>query len=298
MFELPLQIMSYEERFARRRMFSSYTMVVMSISLMLYVLGLLIAFVVNSNSLLNKLQENLGIQVIVDEFYSNDELNFDIKQLYMMPFTKQIVLTTNEEAAEELTAELGEDFIGFIGYNPLPTSFELKVNADYANPDSLALISQYLYQQKYVESVSDQEQMIRRLNDTRYNVGIVLLALVLLFMLIDVIIINNTVKLSIYSHRSVIKTMQTIGATTNFIRKPFISRSLFHGLLGATIAVIMLALTIYALINFYPDMEFILSVYEFVGVLIIIYIFGIMVAFFTALFAVNKYLDVRTKLLY
>ena len=81
------------------------------------------------------MQENLGIQVIVDEFYSNDELNFDIKQLYMMPFTKQIVLTTNEEAAEELTAELGEDFIGFIGYNPLPTSFELKVNADYANPD-------------------------------------------------------------------------------------------------------------------------------------------------------------------
>ena len=290
--------MNHEEKFTRRRLASSYAMVIISISLMLYVLGVLLVFVVNSNSLINNLKENLGIEVIVKDNFDEEELRFDLKQLYLKPYTKQIIFTSNEEAAKELSEELDEDFVGFIGYNPLPTSFELKVHSDYSNPDSLNMITTYLQKQNYVKSISTQEPMINRLNNTKKHAGILMILIIILFAVVNIIIINNTIKLSIYSHRTVIKTMQTIGATTSFIRKPYIEKSLLQGLMGATIAVILLSLTVNAIINYYPDFELILHLSEYLGVVLLIYVFGIAIVFFTALFAVNKYLDIRTKLLY
>ena len=276
-----------------RRLTSSYIMVIISISLMLYVLGLLLVFVINSNSLINNLRENIGIEVMVKDDYDEDELRFAIKQLYLKPYTKQVKLTTGDEAAEALAKELDEDFIGFIGYNPIPTSFEFTVKSEYSNPDSLTQITNYLKSRKYVQSVSTQDEMIERINRTKVRTGVMMMILVVIFTLINIIIINNTVKLSIDLNRKIITTQQTIGAEPSFIRRPYIGMSMFEGLIGAAIAIILLSVTLYAMIRYYSDIQLIMHVNAFIGVVMLIFVFGMTITFFTALFAVNK--NIRNK---
>ena len=291
--------MNQEEKFTHRRLVSSYRGVIISISVMLYLLGLLLVFIGNTNSLLNNVKENIGIEVIVKDLYDEDELRFNIRQLYLKPFTKQVILTTNEEAAKDLADKLDEDFVGFIGYNPLPTSFELKVHSEYANPDSLKMIESYLNSQKYVKSVSTQEQIIRRLNNSRKSTSSILFAFVLIMVLIVIVIIHSTMKLTVFANRNIIKTMQTIGATTSFIRMPYIRKSLYQAVLGATFAVIALMLTLLIMVKFmYSDFEILLRMKDIIGIVVIIYVFGLVITLFTSVFAINKYLDIRKKILY
>ncbi|MDD4142663.1 MAG: permease-like cell division protein FtsX [Bacteroidales bacterium] len=290
--------MNQEELFNRRRLRSSYASVIISISLMLYLSGLFLFMVINTNKLIEKLTENIGITVVLKEGVKEGDLNFFLKKLHLRPYTKEIIYTSKEQAAAEMTEDLGESFIDFIGYNPLPSSFELKVLSDYSNRDSLAVITKELTAYNFVYSVSAQYDMVDNLNKTKTRVSVIMLSLNVFLLILIVVIINNTIKLAVYANRYLIKTMQMIGATCSFIRKPYLVRGLMQGFVGATFAVLFLSLTIFAVVSHYPDVEILLSLSQYVLVLLFVYALGILVSFFTSLFAVNKYLKIRTKILY
>ncbi|MDR2085121.1 MAG: permease-like cell division protein FtsX [Bacteroidales bacterium] len=290
--------MNQEEKFNKRRLRSSYANVVISISLMLYLCGVLMFFVFNTNKIIDRLRESIGITVILKDNIKDSDLHVFIKQLYLKPYAKHITYTSKEDAAQEMAEDLGESFVDFIGYNPLPSSFELQVFSEYSNSDSLSVIHNELIKEKFIDSVSAQYDMIDNLNKTKTRLSALLLFLMAILLLIIIIIINNTIKLSIYSNRHLIKTMQMIGATCSFIRRPYLSRSIVQGMIGATISVILMSVTIFLLARYYPDLEVLLSISQLILIILATYIFGICVSFFTSLFAVNKYLNIRTKILY
>jgi len=290
--------MSQEEKFNKRRLRSSYVSVVISISLMLYLCGVLMFFVFNTNKIIDRLRESIGITVILKDNAKDSDLQAFIKQLHLKPYTKHIKYTSKEDAAHEMAEDLGESFVDFIGYNPLPSSFELQVFSDYSNSDSLAIIHNDLVKVNFIDSVSAQYDMIDNLNKTKTRLSVILLFFMGILLLIIIIIINNTIKLAIYSNRHLIKTMQMIGATRTFIRRPYLSRSIVQGIVGATISILLMSLTIYLFTNYYSDLEVLLRVSELCLIIFGIYLLGICVSFFTSLIAVNKYLNIRTKILY
>ncbi|MCK9301921.1 MAG: permease-like cell division protein FtsX [Bacteroidales bacterium] len=290
--------MNQEEKFNKRRLRSSYANVIFSVSLMLYLCGLLLLFVFNTNFIIDNLRENIGITVVLDDDVDDVDVRFFLKKLYLKPFTKEITYTSKDEAAAELAQDLGENFIEFIGFNPLPSSFELKVYSDYSNNDSLKVIYDVLKTNKCVSSVSAQYDMIDNLNKTKVRLSIILIALNVLLLFIIIVVINNAIKLSIYANRQQIKTMQMIGATAAFIRRPYLLKGLIQGVIGATISAILLSLTICVIVMYYPDIQILLSPIQFVLVFGFVYVFGVLIAFLTTYPAVNKYLNVKMKILY
>lgn len=290
--------MNHEEKFNKKRLRSSNISVVGSISLMLYLSGLLMLFVLNTNRIIDNLRENIGITVVLKDNTKDEELHYFVKDLFLKTYTKDVTYTSKEEAAREMIDDLGESFIDFIGFNPLPSSVELNVYSNYSNKDSLNVITEDLMKYKFIDSVSAQYDMIDNLNKTKTRLSALLLTLNVILLIIIVVVINNTIKLSIYSNRHQIKTMQMIGATGNFIRKPFLKKGLLQGVLGATISVIMVSITLYLVLGYYPDIEVLLSLFQYLLIVVLLYFLGILISFFTSYFAVNKYLDVKTKILY
>ncbi|MDL2227950.1 permease-like cell division protein FtsX [Bacteroidales bacterium OttesenSCG-928-K03] len=290
--------MNQEEKFNKRRLRSSYANVVISISLMLYLCGVLMFFVFNTNKIIDRLRESIGITVILKDNIKDSDLQVFLKEIYLKPYTKHVKYTSKEDAALEMAEDLGESFVDFIGYNPLPSSFELQVFSDYSNSDSLEVIYKDLIKVKFIDSISAQYDMIDNLNKTKTRLSAILLVLTAILLVIIITIINSTIKLSIYSNRHLIKTMQMIGATSTFIRRPYLSRSVVQGMLGATISIILMSVTIYLFTGYYSDMEVLLSISQIILIILVTYFLGICVSFFTSLFAVNKYLNIRTKILY
>lgn len=176
--------MNQEEKFNKRRLRSSYASVVISMSLMLYLCGILLFFVFNMNKIIDRLRENIGITVVLKDNVKDSDLQVFLKQMYLKPYTKHITYTSKEDAALELAEDLGESFIDFIGYNPLPSSFELQVFSDYSNSDSLTVIQDELIKVKFIDSVSAQYDMIDNLNKTKARMSTIIIVFMAIFLLI------------------------------------------------------------------------------------------------------------------
>ena len=287
-----------ESGISRSRLRSSYLTSIISISLVLFLLGLVGFLLLNARKLSDHVKENIGFSIFLKENIREVDIIRLQKRLDAMPFVKSTDYVTKEEAAKEYQQELGEDFTGFLGYNPLPASIEVRFIASFANPDSIARIEKEILNWDEVSEVFYQKSLIHLVNDNIRKISLIILAFSGLLFLIALALINNTIRLSVYSKRFLIKTMQLVGATKAFIRRPFLKKSTTHGIYAAIIALLLLTAVIYFAQKELPGIVG-FSDPEILAILFCsVIVLGIIFNWISTFFAVNKYLRMRSDDLY
>ena len=290
--------MKSNEKIALRKLRSSYLTSVVSISLVLFMIGLVGLLVLTSGQLSNYVKENINVSVILKDNVKDIDVKHLQKTLDASDYVKSTKFVSKDEAAKNFEKELGEDFTNFLGYNPLLSSIDVKLKADYANIDSLKIIEAKLLKNSEVKEVFYQKSLIHLVNKNVKKVSLIFLVFSALLFLISLTLINNTIRLSVYSKRLIINTMQLVGATRNFIRKPFLFKSIILGLIASIFAIALLSVVIY---YFQREAYQIISFnnVSIIGILfLIVIIIGVLISLISTYFSVNKYLRMKTQNLY
>ena len=277
---------------------SSSITTVVSLSLVLFMLGLLGIIILNTRKLSDNVKEKIGFQVILNDDANESDVADFTKTLGSSDFVKSTEFVTKEAAAKRLQEDLGEDFINFLGYNPLLSSINVHLKAGYANADSLAWIEKDLLQSKLVKEVIYQKSLVSMINENVNKISIVILIFSGLLMLIALALINNTIRLSIYSKRFIIKTMQLVGATQGFIRRPFVLKGIKHGIYGAIIAIGMLIGVLYFAQQQLPELKELQDEVMLLSLFGIVILLGIIISWVSTSLAVRKYLRLKSDDLY
>ncbi len=287
-----------EEAIVGRRLKTSYISTVVSITLVLFVFGLLGMVMLHARKLSDHVKENLGFSVILHDNAKSAEVSHLQKTLDVMPAVKSTEYISSDKAAEDLMEELGEDFIEFLGYNPLFPSIEVRLNASYANPDSLAPFEAEVIKNRIVREVHYQKDLVSLVNDNVKKIGIGLLVFSVLLLAIAFALINNTIRLSVFSKRFLIKSMQLVGATQAFIRKPFVIQGVIQGLIGATLAILLLLGVLYAGQRQIPELVSFQDTNMLLSLFVLVIFLGILISWISTHLAVKKYLRIKTDYLY
>jgi cell division transport system permease protein len=286
------------DKFQKRRLISSYFSVVLSVFLVLFLLGVLGLFIINSKKLADDFKENIAMTV----FFKNEANDSILKafgtELKSSRFAKSYDYVTKEAAAKQHTDIIGEDFMEFLGENPLQNSYDIHLKADYVIKDSIAKIETRLRKNAMVSDIVYDKQLVNLVNDNIKKVSMWILIISGFLAVIAVLLINSSLRLSIHSNRFIIKTMQMVGATKAFIRKPFVMRSIKLGMIGAGLAIIaLIGLLIYVQTNF-PNLG-ILDDKALIGlVLLAVLGVGILITWLSTYFATQRFLNLRTDDLY
>lgn len=290
---------SSEQSYQKRRLFTSYFWVVVSIFLVLLLMGLQGFFLLNAQKLADYFREQVPMSIYFTESATDVEMSQLEKTLQMADYTKSADFVSKEEGAERTRSELGEDFMKTLdGYNPLPNSIDVRLKADYVNDSGIDSIVSDLESKKYVEEVNYDRPLISMLNQNIQRITIWMLAVSGVFILIAFLLINSSIRLSIYAKRFTIKTMQMVGATKGFIRRPFIWSGVKLGLIGAIMAMVAVGVGIYYMDERFPQLG-LMSDVELLGVLFgCIFIAGILITLISTWFATTRYLNLRTDQLY
>lgn len=288
----------YIERYQKRRLISSYFSVTISIALVLFLLGILGLLVLNTKKLADHFKEQITISVFLKDSAKPVEIDQLQKSLAMAEYTKTAIYVSKEDAAEQYSEDIGENFQEFLGYNPLKNSFDVNLKADFVSPEQVSEIAENLTQKTFVEEVSYDKPLISLLNDNVKKISLWILLASALFMVIAVILINSSIRLSIYSKRFIIKTMQMVGATKTFIRKPFIANNVKLGIYGGLIALVGLAIVLYYVNATFPE----LGIFEDTGLLAFLFLgvlaLGVLISYISTYFATQRFLNLRTNDLY
>jgi len=290
--------MKPQKKVNKKKLQASYLTTIVSISLVLFMLGLLGILVLNSKKLSDHVRENIGFSIIMNQGVKEARIMELKKNLDAADFVKYTEYITPEEAAEELQKDLGEDFIDFLGYNPLLPSIDLRLNAQYANIDSLKVIETALLENSDIKEVYYQESLIEMINDNIKRMGFFILVFSGLLLIMATALISNTIRLSVYSKRFLIRTMQLVGATKSFIRTPFVLTGILHGLISALIASVALVGILYILMQEVPEL---VSIKDFNSLAILfafVVLAGVLITWLSNLSAVNKYLKAKPEDLY
>ena len=286
------------ERYQKRKLISSYFSVVLSISLVLFLLGVLGLLVLNTKKMADHFKEQITISVFLKDNAKQVEVDQLQKSLTMAEYTKSATYVSKEEAAEKHSEDIGENFQDFLGYNPLKNSIDVQLNADFVTPDQLEEIAKEINSKGYVDEVSYDKPLIGLLNDNVKKISLWILVASGVFTFIAVLLINSSIRLSIYSKRFIIKTMQMVGATKVFIRRPFIWTNLKLGVLGAVIAMMCLGGVLYYINDNFPE----LGLTEDPIILLIlfasVFVLGIFISLISTYFATQRFLNLRTDELY
>ena len=269
-----------------------------STTLVLLLLGMMFFFVLAAQNLSDYVKENVNFSILLSDDMKEPAILRMQQQLNDRPFVKQSVYISKEEALKEQTREMGTNPADFLGYNPFPASIEIKLYSQYANVDSIAGIEKLLKQNINVQEVLYQKSLIEAVNKNIRNISLVLVGLAVLLSFISFVLINNTIRLIIYSKRFLIHTMKLVGASPWFIRRPFLGTLLFMGVLSAFLAIALLMSLAYWLVYYEPKLISVLStrilIYVSVGVLLC----GVLLTVLCAYFSVNKYLRMNATHLY
>jgi cell division transport system permease protein len=277
----------------KRKLLNSYFVSTLSITLLLFLVGLLSYMVFNAKYINDYVRENIGFSLVLDENVRDVDLLKLQKLLAARPEVKSATYVDAETAAQQLQEELGEDFIGFLGYNPLHASIDIKLYAPYTHNDSLVNLEQKFMEYSNVEEVYYQRNLVHLINENTNKIGFVLLALGIIMLLIFITLINNTIRLSIYSKRFIINTMQLVGATRSFIRKPFVSKSVIQGLTGALLANVALLVVFSSFNSGFSEMVSYGTTEVTIAVFGLVFVFGALISWLSTHFAVNKFLRLR-----
>ena len=269
-----------------------------STTLVLVLLGIIVLFVMTAQNLSTFVKENIKISVLI-----NDEMNeAAIKQmestLKLAPYAKSVEYISKEQALQEEIAAQGVDPTEFIGMNPYTASFEININADHANPDSVSKAVKQLKGDSNVVDVIYSKDLIKSVNDNIRKVSIILLIIAALFTYISFALINNTVRLTIFSKRFIINTMKLVGASWSFIRRPFLVNGFTLGIVSAILADAAILSGLYWLHNFEPIIHAVIGFKDIVVVSAAVFLFGIIITFFCTFFSINKYLKMNSRELY
>lgn len=278
--------------------FSSSVSVVISLSLVLFIVGMLCLILINAQKVSNYVKENIGFTVMLKETISEVEVMRFQKELDANNFSKSTKLVSKEQATEELQIELGEDFVEFLGYTPLLTSIDVQLNADYANSDSLIQVKNELLQNINVFEVYYQEDLVEKINSNVNRIAIFLLGFCLLLFIIAFVLINNTIRLSVYSKRFLIKTMKLVGAKNSFIQKPFLISGVYQGLYGAIFAIFMLIGSVQLI---QKETANILNITDLkiIGIVFLLILFsGLCISWISTYLSVKKYIKLTENKLY
>ena len=273
-----------------RKIVSSSVSVIISLSLVLFVLGLLSLFLINAQRLTNYVKENIGFSIMIKENIKEIELIEFNKILDGESFTKNTEFVSKEEATKDLENELGEDFVSFLGFNPIMASIDVKLNSNYANNDSLNNISRELQKSKIVHEVYYQKNLIERLNNNIRKISFFLLIFSLILFFISFALINNTIRLSVYSKRFIIRTMSLVGAESQFIQKPFLINGVYQGLYSAIFAVFLLIGSIQLI---QKETANILNIndLQIIGIVfIVLFCSGVIISVASTFFAVRRFI--------
>ena len=289
---------SKEAKSTGRRLKTSYFTTVISMSLVLFMLGLLGLIVLHARKLSDHVKENIGISIFLKENVKEVDIIQLQKSLDASKFVKSTEYITKEQAAKTLQEDLGEDFINFLGYNPLTSSIDVHLHASYANNDSISWIENELLANAKIKEVFYQKSLVAMVNENVQKISFILMGFSSLLLMIAIVLINNTIRLSIYSKRFLIKSMQLVGATRSFIRKPFILNGIAQGIYGAFIAIGMLVGVLYLAQKEIPELFELQDMELFLYIFGMILILGIFISWICTTFAVTKFLRLKTEDLY
>ncbi|TRX38489.1 FtsX-like permease family protein [Flavobacterium sp. ZT3R18] len=286
------------EKFQKRRLISSYFSVVLSVFLVLFLLGILGLFIINSKKLADDFREKIAMTVFFKNEANDTILKSFGQELKATQFAKSFVYVSKEQAAKEHTDIIGEDFVTFLGENPLQNSYDIHLKADYVIKDSIAKIESQLRKNPMVSDIVYDKQLVNLVNDNIKKVSMWILIISAFLTFIAVLLINSSLRLSIHSNRFIIKTMQMVGATKAFIRKPFVMRSIKLGMIGAGLAILALIGVLIYLETSFPDLG-ILDDKLLIGLVLIgVFGIGILITWLSTYFATQRFLNLRTDDLY
>ncbi len=290
--------MKRDKKSTKWKIRSSYLSSIVSNSLVLFMLGILMLLLFNAKRLSDYVKESIGFSVVLHDDMREVDANFLRKTLDASPYVRYTEFISKEQAAKELQEELGEDFLGFLGYNPLSSSIEVRLNAQYANPDSIQKIEDELMALRPVKEVLYQKSLVNLVNENVQKISAIILLFGLLLFFIAVVLMNNTIRLSVYSKRFIINTMKLVGATWGFIRRPFLVKGLAHGIYASLLAIALLSGVIYFIQKeFYEVVNF--GQTELLALLLGAVLFaGLVISLLSTFFAVTKYLKVKVDDLY
>lgn len=274
---------------------TSYTSTIISISLVLFMLGLLGVILLNAKQISDHVKENIGFSLYLNDNLSEKELQNLQKTLEEKEYTSRIDYTDKESAAELMKQDLGEDFVEFLGYNPLQASIDLYLKAEFAENASISLIEKELKKFPAVKEVVYQKDLLSEVNANIQKIGIVLFGFSLLLLIIVIALINNTIRLAIYSKRFLIKTMQLVGATGGFIRRPFVFRGVLNGFFSALIALLLLSGVLYSLFNNIPEFFELQNFNVYVILFAAVIILGILISWISTSLAVRRFLRMQSS---
>ena len=269
-----------------------------STTLVLLLLGMVVFFVLSANNLSNYVRENIGFTVLVsDDMKEPEALKFQ-QQLNEKAYVKESAYISKEQALKEQTEAMGTDPAEFLGYNPFTASIEIKLNAEYANSDSIAWIEKEILANKRVMEVSYPQDLLDSVNRNLQRVSLFLMGLAALLTLISFALINNTIRLAVYSKRFLIHTMKLVGASWSFIRRPFLVRNMWVGVLAALMADALLMGMAYMLVKYEPQLVEIITPASLLVVMGSVFVFGVVITCMCAYISINKYLRMKASTLY
>ena len=270
--------------------FNSRLTSVISISLVLFLLGLILLIGMLGNKLSVYVKENLSFSIVLKDNQKETEIKKMQKSLDALPFIKSTEYISKEQAAKELEEELGENPETFLGFNPLQASIEVKLHSEYANPDSLQVIEKKIRNYTSVSELLYRKDMMEMVHNNMKRLGLILLTLAVVLMIISFVLISNTIRLLIYSKRFLIHTMKLVGATSGFIRRPFVKYNIVSGIFASILAILMLTGALYYLQNELKGFIQILDMQTLLLVYVAVFALGIVLSVIATIFAVNKYL--------
>ena len=289
-----------EKNSSNRRVAGSYAMSLVSIMLVLFLLGVFAIFVMHARKLSNHIKENIGFEIVMNSDVKEANILRLQKELDAMPAVKSTEYITKEEAISRLSEDLGEDFLEWLGNeaNPLLPSIDVRFHAAYANTDSIAVIETMLLENTDVKEVYYQKSLVDLINNNIRKIAFVLMIVSLVLLFIAIALIRNTIRLSIYAKRFLVRSMQLVGATESFIRRPFLKSGVIQGFFGGLLADVLLVAILYGASKRIPDLMLVQDTTVIAAILLGIVILGMLLAWFSTRAALNKFLKADLDKLY
>lgn len=269
-----------------------------STTMVLFLLGLVVFFVLTANNLSVYIRENIAFSAILDDGIKETSIIKLQESLNKKDYVKQTVYISKDQALKEQIEAMGTDPSEFLGHNPFNASIEIKLNAGYTNPDSIKWIQKELMANKSILEISYPQNLLDSVNRNLQKISAFLLGLAVLLSLISFSLINNTIRLTIYSKRFLIHTMKLVGASWGFIRRPFITRNLWIGILSGAVANAILTASAYTAVKYEPELLAIVSPKSIMIVAAAVMVFGMIITTLCAYISINKYLRMKISELY
>ncbi len=286
------------DRYQKRRLISSYFSVVISIALVLFLLGIVGFLLLNAKKVTDFMKENVNVTVYLKDTAKDVEIKQLEKSLALADYVKTTDFVSKDDAAEAMKSEFGDDFMDLVGYNPLQNSIDVKLKADFLTNEKLEELTALAQEKSFVDEVKYDESLVELINSNVKKISFWVLLLSALFTLIAVLLINSSIRLSVYSKRFTIKTMQMVGATKSFIRRPFVWKSIKLGILGAVVALIGLGFVVYYVDKMFPELALRQSLVLIGGLFLAVFLLGIIITWISTHFATQRFLNLKTDQLY